>query len=398
MTMDIVADTTKVKGEDKRKGVQMAYWEVDFNCRFDVNGPEIVSKVARVDALAKVIHGIPLPPAVQRRIDALNIVRAVRGTTGIEGTEVSESEVERIISAPPEQPVLADTRQRAEQEVRNAEHVMRFVDYLLRQDPNHPVTEDLVRKIHQLTTENIEYEANEPGVYRNHSVHAGTYVPPRTGELVRQRMEEFIEWFNNDKPKGWPPAVRAIVAHFYVVSIHPFGDGNGRTARGVESFLLYQGGINALGFYSLANYYYQLRTEYEAMLDYVRFQTNGNITPFIDFALTGLVAEQEAVHEQILAEVTIIAFRDFARERLAEDRKLGTKHGERMFHFLLGLPEEPVLISQLRKGGHPLSQLYHGIGPKTISRDLNYLESRGLIKIERDQIRANVEVMKQFVR
>jgi Fic family protein len=162
--------------------------------------------------------------------------------------------------------------------------------------------------------------------------------------------------------------------------------------------LLYQGGVNALGFYSLANYYYQKRPEYEHMLDHVRFETNGNITPFIEFALSGLVSEQEAVHQLILAEVTIIAFRDFARERLAEDGKLGTKHGDRMFRFLLGLPEEPVLISQLRKGGHPLSQLYHGIGPKTISRDLNYLRARELVKIEGDQVRANVEVMRQFVR
>ncbi len=353
----------------------MPKWAVDFNCRLDTQDPKIVSQVALIDALAKFIHGIPLPPGVQSRIDALNIIRAVRGTTGIEGTEVSESEVEQIISAPPKQHVLAAPRRRAEQEVRNAQHVMQFVAKILGRDPNHPITEDLIRTIHRLTTENIDYKDNEPGVYRSHSVHAGTYVPPTSGEEVRRLMTQFVEWFNEDRPKGWPPAIRAIIAHFYIVSIHPFGDGNGRTARGIESFLLYQGGVNALGFYSLANYYYQQRSEYEYMLDHVRFETNGNITPFIEFALSGLVSEQEAVHQLILAEVTTIAFRDFARERLAEDGKLGTKHGDRMFRFLLGLPEEPVLISQLRKGGHPLSELYHGIGVlqvcKAVERGLN---------------------------
>lgn len=375
----------------------MPTWEVDFNCRLSLQDPEIVASVARVDALAKVIHGIPLPPAVQQRIDSLNILRAVRGTTGIEGTEVSETEVQAIMDAPPKQQVLSEARHRAEQEVRNAQIVMQFVARSLKQKPAYPVTEQLICEIHRLTTQEIDYQGNSPGVYRSHPVHVATYVPPRTHEDVCRLMTEFVHWFNEGPPMGWPPAVKAIAAHFYLISIHPFGDGNGRTARGLESFLLYQGGINARGFYSLANYYYQNRPEYVAMLDHVRFETEGDITPFIRFGLTGLVTEQDAVHTEILAEVTKIAFRDFARAQLTADGKLGTKPGERMFHFLLGLPEDPVLVDQLRKGGHPLSRLYHGVTGKTLSRDLNYLRDRGLIKIENNRIRANVELMQEFM-
>lgn len=375
----------------------MPTWEVDFSCRLNTDDPEVLSNVAKADALAKVIRGIPLPPAVQERIDTLNIMRAVRGTTGIEGTELSESEVEQIMSASPGQHVLPPSRQRAEQEVKNAERVMRFVAETLRQDPLYPVTEELTCTIHRLTTEGIDYPMNEPGVYRSHPVHAGSYVPPRTGEEVRRLMGQFVEWFNQGPPRGWPAAIQAISAHFYLVSIHPFGDGNGRTARGLESFILFQGGINARGFYSLANYYYQNRSDYEAMLDHVRFRTNGDITPFIRFALRGLVTEQEAVHQAILSEITVIAFRDFARETLIEDDKLGRKPGERMFRFLLELPEDPVSITQLRRGGHPLSQLYRGVTSRTLSRDLAYLVRRKLIKVEEGKIRANVEVMRQFM-
>ena len=146
----------------------------------------------------------------------------------------------------------------------------------------------------------------------------------------------------------------------------------------------------------MANFYYQNRPEYEAMLDHVRFQTNGDITPFIRFALRGLVAELETVHQEILAEVTIIAFRDFARETLTLDGKLGTKPGERMFHFLLGLSGHAVPIAQLRRGGHPLSELYHGVTAKTLSRDLNYLEKRQLIRIKDGIVLANLEVMARF--
>lgn len=375
----------------------MPTWDVHFDCRLNTADYEIVSNVAKVRALAEVIRGIPLPPGVQRHINSLNILRAVRGTTGIEGTELSETEVEQIISAPPEEHVLSQARQRAEQEARNANEVMIFVAETLQEDPTHPVTEDLIRTIHRLTTQDIDYPTNEPGVYRNHPVHAGTYSPPRTGEEVRRLTAQFVEWLNHGEAQGWEAPIRAIAGHFYLVSIHPFGDGNGRTARGLESFLLYQGGINARGFYSLANYYYQNRAEYEAMLDEVRFRTNGDITPFIKFAMRGLVAEQEAVHQEILAEVTIIAFRDFAREALTTDGKMGTKPGERMFHFLLRLAGNSVSVAQLRKGGHPLSELYHGVTPKTITRDLNYLRSRSLIRIDKGIIQANVEVMRNFM-
>jgi Fic family protein len=139
---------------------RMPQWAVDFDYRLDVSDHQLVSNVARVEALAKVIHGIPLPPTVQQRIDSLNIIRAVRGTTGIEGTEVSETEVERIIAASPSQRVLPDQRGRAEQEVRNAENVMRYVARILRQDPGRPVTEALIKELHSLTTQGIDYPIN----------------------------------------------------------------------------------------------------------------------------------------------------------------------------------------------------------------------------------------------
>jgi Fic family protein len=210
-------------------------------------------------------------------------------------------------------------------------------------------------------------------------------------------MRQFITWFNEGPPRGWPAAIRAIVAHFYVISIHPFGDGNGRTARAVESLLLYQGRINARGFYSLANFYYRNRAEYVALLDKVRFETNGNLTPFVRFGLKGLVEELSSVHTAVIDEVRIIAFRDFARELLMDQGKLGTKPGERMYHFLLGLAGEPqVSLASLRKGGHWLWELYRKVTPKTLTRDLNFLRTNRLIVIDGDWLKANLDIMREF--
>jgi len=376
----------------------MPAWEVTFHLRVDAMAQDIVQMVARAEALASVIHGLPLTPRTREKIDALNIMRAVRGTTGIEGTELSEDEVAEIISTPPDHRVLPPSRERDEKEARNAEKVMRFVANAVREEPNLPLTEVLIRHIHRLVTEGIDYPDNIPGSYRSHPVRAGTYVPPRSGEDVERLMTEFIRWFNEGPPRAWPAPVRAIVAHFYVVSVHPFGDGNGRTARAVESFLLYQGGINAIGFYSLSNFYYQHRSgEYPSMLDHCRFESGGDLTPFVRFSLNGLISELRDLHETVLSEMSVIAFRDYAREELIRAGKSASPSGDRMYQFLLGLAAAPVTVSQLRLGGHPLSQLYRRVTGKTLSRDLKFLRDRGLVIVQDDIVRANLEVMRQFI-
>lgn len=374
----------------------MPTWDVHFNTRVGTTEADVLTSVARIEALARVIRNIPIAPGVQQKIDALNIMRAVRGTTGIEGSEVSEEEVSEIIATPPTDRVLPPSREREEKEVRNAQAVMQFTAELVTHDPTTPLTEELIREIHERTTRGIDYPDNTPGHYREHAVRAGTYVPPRTGNEVRSLMAEFIRWFNEGAPRFWPAPVQAVVAHFYVISVHPFGDGNGRTARGVESFLLYRGGINARGFYSLANFYYRHRQEYEQWLDRVRFETEGDLTPFLRFALEGLLTELETVHEEVLQEVAIFAFRDYAREVLIRDGTVGSKPQERMYRFILGLSREPVSLAALRRGGHPLSRIYRGVTSKTVTRDLNFLRSRNLIRMEEDEVRANLAIMDQF--
>ena len=374
----------------------MPSWNVNFNTVVQVDNREVIRHVERIHALAAVIREIPIPPGVQRSIDALNILRAVRGTTGIEGTELTEDEVSQIMNTPPQKPVLPPSRSREEQEARNAEQLMYFVAEALTKQHDLPLSEQLICKIHEITTRNINYPNNIPGKYRSHSVSAGTYLPPQSADEVVRLMREFVDWFNNSTPKSWDSIVRAIIAHFYVISIHPFGDGNGRTARAVESYLLYQANVNARGFYSLSNYYYRYRNDYFQMLDRARFEANNDLTVFLLFALRGLVEELETVHKEILSEVKWISFRDFAREILSLHDKLATPAGDRMFHFLLGLGRTPVSLKGLRQGKHNLSYLYRYVTDRTLARDINFLKENNLIIVDGDEIEANLAVMTRF--
>ena len=374
----------------------MPRWDVNFNMRLDLQNPELVSCVAKIDALASVIRDIPIPPRTKESLDALNILRAVRGTTGIEGTELTEAEVRQIMESPPNKPVLPPNRRREEQEARNAEELMYYIVREINRNRNLPLTENLVCKIHEIITKDINYPNNIPGKYRTYPVRAGNYVPPETGEEVRRLMKDFIQWFNEGAPAHSDASIRAIVGHFYAVSIHPFGEGNGRTARGVESFLLYQGGVNARGFYSLANYYYRNRDEYIRLLDHVRFDTNGDLTPFVLFGLRGLQEELKIVHNEVLSNVKLYAYRDYVREQLGIYNKLGTKAGERMLNFLLTLSSEPVSIKNLRRGTHELSFLYRDFTSKTLLRDLKFFIMHKLVVVENDELRANLDIMTHF--
>ena len=371
----------------------MPTWDVRFDLRIDTSNAALVEAVARAEALASVIHGLPVPPHLRESLDRLNIRRAVRGTTGIEGIEVTEEEVEAILGQPAVR-VLVLGRAREEQEVRNAERAMRYISDELRADPDLPMTEALIARVHELTTEGIGYQHNTPGVYRSQAVSAGTYVPPRThGEVVRL-MAEFAAWLRGAQSRALPPCVRAAAAHFYFVSIHPFGDGNGRTARALESFLLYQARINALGFYSLSNFYYMHRDEYVDLLDHTRFQSGGDLTPFVLFAVRGLVTELQDVHREVSRAMSMIAFRDFAHHELLRRGKMAGKPGQRMYDLVSRL-EEPVAIADIRNGAHPLGALYRRLNAQTLRRDIDVLLRAGLAVVEDGAIHANLEAVRQ---
>ena len=186
------------------------------------------------------------------------------------------------------------------------------------------------------------------------------------------------------------------MAHFYVVSIHPFGDGNGRTARAVESFLLYKAGVNLRGYYSLSNYYYQHRAEYIDHLNLIQTRGEVDLTPLVAFALRGLIQELEIVHSEVLAEVRMIAFRDYAREFLDDAGKLRTPAGERQLRLLTALSKQPISLKQLRSGEHPLYSLYRNVTTRTLMRDISFLKEQNLVIVEGDELSARLDLMTKF--
>lgn len=379
--------------EDKE--AVMPRWDVRFDLPIDVDSPDLVRLVAEAMALARVIRGVPIPPYVRDRLDRLNVLRAVRGTTGIEGSDLSEEEVQIVLDSD-SSPALGRPRAREEREVRNAATVMKQISRWLGDDPGLQLSQSLIAQLHTMITQGIDYDNNTPGVYRSHGVRAGSYVPPDEHSEIVRLMQEFEHWLHDPRIAQWPIIIRAVAAHFYFISIHPFGDGNGRTARAIESYLLYQAKVNVLGFYSLSNFYYRKRPEYIEALDAVRFRSGWTLTYFVKFALEGLVEELETVHSEVLESVGEIAFRDLANESLLHHHELAAKVRDRMYRLLLGVIQ-PARVADIRDGRHSLSMLYTNLSTKTLSRDIQFLRSEKLILESHGEIRANLGLMRGYM-
>lgn len=342
-------------------------WEIAFNPQLGDLNNEIWRLTIEIEAYKRSTLRLPLPPQMRKQINQINIVRHIKGTTGIEGNTLTEEEITRIITKPQDdQPTKPGPVALEEREIINAKRVLEYIRDHSQLHPGGFIDEAMIKGIHRLTTEGCGYEGNVPGIYRNHGVHAGEYTPPGP-EKIPGLMAQFIE-FINGRPvaEKYGPLIRAILAHFYLISIHPFGDGNGRTSRGIEAYILYSGGYNVRGFYSLANYYYKKRSELEQ------------------------------VQEEILHFITLLMFKDYVKELHEKDRI--SWRSVALLDYMTK-EEKTIKLQDLKTNEHYLAKFiyrkYKGV--RTLNRDIKQMSDLDLVKITDGYLQPNIEVMQKFV-
>lgn len=104
-------------------------------------------------------------------------------------------------------------------------------------------------------------------------------------ELVKTEMDKFLDWFNNDNTLD--PVLKAAIAHFWFVIIHPFDDGNGRIGRAITDMLLARAESSGERFYSMSSQILKERKRYYEVLQKVQ-HSSGDITEWIDWFLNCL--------------------------------------------------------------------------------------------------------------
>ena len=124
----------------------------------------------------------------------------------------------------------------------------------------------------------------------------GVHVAAPVNRLPRL-MDEYVGFITSDRLRSLHPVIQALVAHFFLVTIHPFGDANGRVSRLLTAGILLQRGYNVHGgFYALSDYFYLNEIKYHSMLHRCwQSPPPFDLTPFVAFGMEGFVMELRSI-------------------------------------------------------------------------------------------------------
>ncbi|MBQ4553181.1 MAG: Fic family protein [Clostridia bacterium] len=146
---------------------------------------------------------------------------------------------------------------------------------------NEPITEQTIIEIARIVTRNAAEVAVES--YRAEPVYVTgretvVYTPPEA-KKVPAMMRALVQFIQTSELH---PVLKACIAHFYFVYVHPFGDGNGRTARALSYMMLIQSGYEFFRYFSISNLVSDERGKYYRSMVNVE-EDDGDMTYFIDF-------------------------------------------------------------------------------------------------------------------
>lgn len=328
---------------------------------------KILKGIGIIEAAREVILNAPMLPAYEKKFREEAIVRTVHHGTHIEGNELNFTEASAVLKG---EEIVG--RDRDVQEVINYRNVLRFLEYVGKGEVSQgKITDEVVKKIHALTEEKI-LPPDKCGRYRKTQVVVKnsvtgeiTFRPPPAVEVPYQ-MDEFLEWLKSLPKDAVHPVLKAGITHYELVRIHPFVDGNGRTARATATLVLFLDNYDIKKFFSLEEYYDRDAQRY---YDALKSASGGELTLWLEYFTEGLAIELTRIKERVL--------------RLSSDLHLKEKLGGQQIF----LSERQITIMEyIQRAGYLSNQGFRDLFPKisedTILRDIHDLLQKGLIKKE----------------
>ncbi|MFD9948940.1 Fic family protein [Nonomuraea sp. NPDC059023] len=353
------------------------------------------------EAISKCEHvaGVPLQPAVAQRLNEVYLSKNAHATTQIEGNTLTEEEVlKRVrheLPLPPSQEYLG-------QEIDNVVAAYNeIVDDVLHSRPL-TLTVDRVKQFNRLILQDLpaHHEVN-PGEIRSKSVIVGSVYRGAPAEDCEHLLQRLCSWLEDLRatatgPSRKPVAIlSAIVAHLYLAWIHPFWDGNGRTARLIEFQVLVRAGVPTLAAHVLADFYNRTRSEYYRVLAKTSREPHFPVEDFIKYALQGFVDELREQIGVIREQQLYVTWENFVHS-LFRDRNSTACIRQRK--LVLALPHGAFTPkSRLVELTPTLTRDYATKTKKTVTRDINALTEMGLITIGRTGVRPLVEQLHAFL-
>ena len=350
------------------------------------------------------LSGTPLAPAMADALHQHALIRGAQATVAIEGNTLTVEQVASIYAGEFSAP---QSRAYQEREVRNVLEAFERLDGMVMEDGNLHLSAELICETNRWVLDGVDPDAaSAPGTIRSHSVVVGPYVGPPARDCWHL-LERLAEWLDGDdfRPTSGESdenrdafartVLSALLAHLYIAWIHPFPDGNGRTARLLEYVILARSGMVPLAAANLmANHFNLTRDRYYARLAAASRERDvlGFLAYGIEGLVDGLVEHSAAVRAQHLG----LAWQSYVAETMARFPTSPASERQRALVMALA-PGEKVPRSDIAGLTPQLAQQYARTGPRTLARDLNRLEDAGLIDVSTEGISARVDLMSAFL-
>ena len=332
-----------------------------FNPKYTIT-PKINKALVEIERVRGFLDAVKLKDDWIADMKQKALILESHHSTHIEGTALSLEQAKSILEGGKVKGVNRDD----ERELLNYKKAMDFISKYLGKDD--PVSEGIVRELHKILVKGVRGENADQGNYRkiqNYVVNSRTrevvYTPPAPLD-VPHLMREFTDWVS--KAEDVSPILVAGIAQFQFVHIHPFIDGNGRTARLLSTLILYKTGYDFKRLFTISEYYDKDRLSYYQAIQTVR-KNNMDMTTWLEYFVGGLrsqMTEIQAKGEQLIKQDS----------QLQKIKKMGlNKRQEKAVKHLiikgtLSVNEYQSVVSCIRR---------------TAQRDLEELVEKKIIKI-----------------
>ena len=275
-----------------------------FQPKFAIT-PGIAAALMRIEAVRQVIVTLPITPRVLAHLRETARLFSTHYSTQIEGNRLTQDQVAQVIEANQHFP----GRERDQAEVRGYYAALDEVERLVKRGEK--INESQIRKIHALVITGGKARA-KPTPYRDgqnvirDSRSSGIVYMPPTAKDVPVLMRNLVAWINAHDE--WPIPITAAITHYQFATIHPYYDGNGRTARLLTTLALHLGGYDLKGLYALEEYYARnLRGYYAALTigpshNYYEGRAEADITGWVAYFIEGMAHSFEKVRDQAISE------------------------------------------------------------------------------------------------
>lgn len=250
--------------------------------------PQILHALTSIEIARHDIIDLPITASMVASLRESAKLASTHHSTAIEGNRLSPAEVAEVIKGSGHFP----HRKKDEQEVQHYYKALELMESLAQQQG--PITENDIKSLHGLSFKGHL----KPTPYRDgqNIIRNGklvVYIPPKSAD-VSSLMADLVQWIEKAAKEEVPIPFIAGFAHYQFATIHPYYDGNGRTARLLATLVFHKYGYDLKGIYSLEEYYARdLEAYYNALTvgndeDYYEgHRAEADLTRFLEYFVRG---------------------------------------------------------------------------------------------------------------